>query len=235
MTTFGNSLRTAREAKGLTISQIAESTHITSAILQGLENGDFSAIPAPIYGRGFVKLYCEAVDLDPTPMIAAFMDEFNSEPAATAPQQSVLSPNIAEPPPVEPEPSSAPMPPPATDLPVDKAPPSECTQPSLDFSRYSSPTADETSIPDNHIPLPWGRWLVIIIIAVLVIWGGLVAMKALYRATSENETAIENEDLHAAKTAETVNPKKAATPVPVSRPKRTPQDIPPLYVDQKFN
>ena len=77
MIEFGKSLRTAREAKGLTIAQIAESTHIAPTTINELETEDFSRIAAPIYGRGFVKLYCEAVGLDSKAYVAEFMDIYN--------------------------------------------------------------------------------------------------------------------------------------------------------------
>ena len=73
---FGKSLREAREAKGYTVAQIAETTHIMPSVIEGLENEDFSRIAAPIYGRGFVKLYCEAVGLEPKPMVDEFMNFF---------------------------------------------------------------------------------------------------------------------------------------------------------------
>lgn len=77
MIEFGKTLKDAREAKGYTISQIADMTRMMSSIVEGLENEDFSRIAAPIYGRGFVKLYCEAVGLDPKPLVAEFMEIFN--------------------------------------------------------------------------------------------------------------------------------------------------------------
>ena len=77
MMTFGKSLREAREAKGLTIAQVAETTHMTPGTVAELENEDFSRIAAPIYGRGFVKLYCSAVGLDPKPFLDEFMEILN--------------------------------------------------------------------------------------------------------------------------------------------------------------
>ena len=77
MIEFGETLRKAREARGLTTGQVADSTHMMVQMVEDLENEDFSKIAAPIYGRGFVKLYCEAVGLDPKPLIAEFMDIFN--------------------------------------------------------------------------------------------------------------------------------------------------------------
>lgn len=74
---LGSTLRTARESHGLTTSELAARTHMLVQIVEGLENEDFRRIPAPIYGRGFVKLYCEAVGLDPKPLQVEFMDLFN--------------------------------------------------------------------------------------------------------------------------------------------------------------
>lgn len=73
MIAFGKTLREAREAKGLTTNQLAETTKLLVQIVEDLEIENFNRIPAPIYGRGFVKLYCEAVDLDPKPLIEEFM------------------------------------------------------------------------------------------------------------------------------------------------------------------
>ena len=57
MIEFGKTLRQAREAKGLTVDDIAKATHMMARQIEALENEDFSGFAAPIYGRGFVKLY----------------------------------------------------------------------------------------------------------------------------------------------------------------------------------
>jgi cytoskeletal protein RodZ len=77
MIEFGKTLRLAREAKGYSVSQLAEMTRMIHQTIEDLENENFTRIAAPIYGRGFVKLYCEAVGLDPKPMIAEFMEIFS--------------------------------------------------------------------------------------------------------------------------------------------------------------
>ena len=104
---FGQILREARETKGYTVSQLAEMTHLKSSVVEGLENEDFSMIAAPIYGRGFVKLYCEAVGLDPKPLVAEFMEILNGnreprikERPAAAPVESA-APAAPEPPPAD--------------------------------------------------------------------------------------------------------------------------------------
>ena len=125
MIEFGNSLRAAREAKGYTIGQIAETTHMAPTTIRELENEDFTRIAAPIYGRGFVKLYCEAVGLDPKPFVAEFMEIYNGNRETAIRERSVAhesEPPAAPPPAPEPidEPPPAPepiaAPPPAPEL-----------------------------------------------------------------------------------------------------------------------
>lgn len=77
MIEFGKTLRAAREAKGLSVAQLAEMTHMTPARVEELETENFTSIPAAIYGRGFVRLYCSAVGLDPKPLSDEFTEIFN--------------------------------------------------------------------------------------------------------------------------------------------------------------
>ena len=74
MTEFGKTLREAREAKGYTVSQLADITRVMRQIIEDMEEERFTRIAAPIYGRGFVKLCCEALGIDPKPMVAAYME-----------------------------------------------------------------------------------------------------------------------------------------------------------------
>ncbi len=118
---LGSTLKSAREAKGLTASQIAAKTHILVQTVEGLETGDYSSIPAPFYGRGFVKLYAECVGLDPKPLQAEFMEILNGrQPTDTPPPQppppppGAVPPKAVPPPPApartEPEPAVGPEP-----------------------------------------------------------------------------------------------------------------------------
>ncbi len=112
MSSLGQTLRQAREAKGLSQSKVAAETRILVQIINDIENEDFHSIAAPIYGRGFVRLFAECVGLDPQPLIREFMDIYAGRraptvhvreiPAETAPP----APQPIPPPPPEPEPSS---------------------------------------------------------------------------------------------------------------------------------
>ena len=77
---FGATIRRARESRGITTSQLAAQTRILVQTIEDMEQNKFKRIPAPIYGRGFVKLICECLDLDPVTMVPAFMSAYNGEP-----------------------------------------------------------------------------------------------------------------------------------------------------------
>ena len=64
MITAGERLRTAREALGLSLEDVATSTRIPTRHLTSLETGDFARLPAPTYSVGFAKSYAGAVGLD---------------------------------------------------------------------------------------------------------------------------------------------------------------------------
>lgn len=66
---LGQILREARESKGMTIAEAAEATRILFPVIEGLETEDFRRIAAPIYGRGFIKIYAEVLGLDPNPLL----------------------------------------------------------------------------------------------------------------------------------------------------------------------
>ena len=70
---LGQQLHEARLARKETASQVAAATRMKVQIIEALETEDFSKIPAPIYGRGFIKLYAEHVGQDPQPMIQEYM------------------------------------------------------------------------------------------------------------------------------------------------------------------
>ncbi len=64
MSTVAEQLRLAREAKQLTVEQVAEMTKIRTDHLRALEEGNFAVFSAPIYIRGSVKNYAAALKLE---------------------------------------------------------------------------------------------------------------------------------------------------------------------------
>lgn len=61
---LGEKLQQAREERGISISEVAEQTRISSHYLEGIEADDYSALPGGIFNKGFVKSYAKYVGLD---------------------------------------------------------------------------------------------------------------------------------------------------------------------------
>lgn len=76
MATLGDTLRTAREAKGTTCSEAAAATRIKIQHIEALESNDYSSIAAPAYAKGFIKLYGEYLGIDPKPLIQEYVDQY---------------------------------------------------------------------------------------------------------------------------------------------------------------
>lgn len=62
--TAGARLREAREAKSLSLEDVAAQTRIPRRHLEAIELGDWDKLPAPTYTVGFAKSYATAVGLD---------------------------------------------------------------------------------------------------------------------------------------------------------------------------
>ena len=75
MSTVAQQLRSAREAHGLTIYQVAEITKIRTDHVRALEEGNYEAFSATVYIRGFVRTYGNLVKLD----VPALMNALDSE------------------------------------------------------------------------------------------------------------------------------------------------------------
>jgi cytoskeletal protein RodZ len=75
MSTVAQQLRTAREAHGLTVYQVAEITKIRTDHVRALEDGNYDAFSAPVYIRGFVRTYANLLKLD----VPALMGSLDAE------------------------------------------------------------------------------------------------------------------------------------------------------------
>jgi cytoskeleton protein RodZ len=73
MSALGGTFRTARESQGLTLSEVAERTHIRSPYLEAMEAEDWDVIGPPVYVRGFIRSYARALGLDSTAAVDAYV------------------------------------------------------------------------------------------------------------------------------------------------------------------
>ncbi|MDB5800274.1 MAG: helix-turn-helix protein [Rhodocyclales bacterium] len=58
-------LREAREARGLTIIEVAQHLKLTPRQVEAMEAGDLAHLPGPAFARGFVRNYARFLQLDP--------------------------------------------------------------------------------------------------------------------------------------------------------------------------
>jgi transcriptional regulator with XRE-family HTH domain len=80
---FGARLKTAREARGVSLRRIANVTKISIPALEALERNDISKLPGGIFTRAFVRSYAAEVGLDPEETVHGFITSF--------PQDSVVA------------------------------------------------------------------------------------------------------------------------------------------------
>jgi cytoskeletal protein RodZ len=93
----GKILREARQARELTIEQVAETTYIRQHYLLAMEAGDFAALPSPVQMRGFLRAYADFLDIEAEPLLKAM--EIGPIPTLVSPPEEV--------PPVPDEPKTA--------------------------------------------------------------------------------------------------------------------------------
>ncbi len=79
MPTVAEQLRASREAKSLTIHQVAEVTKIRTDHLRALEEGNFDVFTAPVYIKGFTRSYATLLKLD----VPRVMEQLEAELSQT--------------------------------------------------------------------------------------------------------------------------------------------------------
>jgi transcriptional regulator with XRE-family HTH domain len=94
---FGEFLRQHREARHVSIHEIAGRTKILASRLEALERGDVRLWPAGIYRRAIVRDYASAIGLDPDDVVKEFMKLFpvpepNPTPAPPPQARRVFAP-----------------------------------------------------------------------------------------------------------------------------------------------
>ncbi|MEZ5306593.1 MAG: helix-turn-helix domain-containing protein [Pyrinomonadaceae bacterium] len=61
---LGEKLRQAREARDITISEVAEQTRISALYLEAIEKDDYRTLPGGIFNKGFVKSFAKYVGVE---------------------------------------------------------------------------------------------------------------------------------------------------------------------------
>ena len=239
MIEFGSTLRAAREAKGLSTRQLADKTHLLAQQIEALEREDFSRIAAPIYGRGFVKLCCEVLEIEAKPLVDAFMDIYSGNRPPTirmrentniesiaAASEEIKEPEVNEP--KAPEPVELPFTleaEPIAAKPVHTPPPERA--PAFERpqgpSRYATPQPIDYGTSSFKIPPVVWRIGVIVVVAGIFLWLAISGIKAIYSASMAGPAK-----------PTTVTSSIEASDAPQQNKKpvaRTPMKINPLFID----
>lgn len=68
----GSLLKQAREAKGMTVADIAAELHLDIKTVEALDADNADKLPAPIFVRGYIKSYARRVGLDEHQVLSAY-------------------------------------------------------------------------------------------------------------------------------------------------------------------
>lgn len=96
---LGAQLQNARTARGLELADVAELTHVRREYLRALEEGRYGDLPEDVYTRNFVKLYAQAVGLDPEATLTAYQSERRHAGGLTTLEMRLEKERRGEPPP----------------------------------------------------------------------------------------------------------------------------------------
>ena len=90
----GDTLRQARERRGLTIADVAGETSIREAYLEAIEKGNYDELPGDVYAKGFIRNYSKFLQIDGD----ALLQEYAAERNIVKEVQPVDAPQAPEPP-----------------------------------------------------------------------------------------------------------------------------------------
>ncbi len=80
MESVGQRLRAARESRAMSASEAAAALNTKIQVIEDLEADCFEKMAAPIYVRGFIRLYAELLGLDPQSLLSVYMEQTNLPP-----------------------------------------------------------------------------------------------------------------------------------------------------------
>jgi cytoskeleton protein RodZ len=68
----GETLRATRVKLGLEPDNVAQILHLSISQIEALENNDFDRLPGATYVRGYLRSYCQLLNIDAAPILKAF-------------------------------------------------------------------------------------------------------------------------------------------------------------------
>lgn len=68
----GALLKAAREARGLSVEQMAERSHLTKNVIRGIESDEYEGLASLGFVRGYLKLYAKKLEVDEASVLGPF-------------------------------------------------------------------------------------------------------------------------------------------------------------------
>ncbi len=85
----GRVLTEVREARGLSVPEVAAQLRLSVRQVEALEADDFDRLPGITFLRGFVRNYAKLLQIDPAPLLAACPSAQPEAPAIAAPSRDI--------------------------------------------------------------------------------------------------------------------------------------------------
>ena len=85
---LGEKLRQAREARDITISEVAEQTRISPLYIESIENDDYRTLPGGIFNKGFVKSFAKYVGVDEQEALQDYSQMIAEQQSVQTPEDS---------------------------------------------------------------------------------------------------------------------------------------------------
>ncbi|MCA1809057.1 MAG: helix-turn-helix domain-containing protein [Kiritimatiellia bacterium] len=78
MESIGQTLKAARECSNFSVADVATAIKAKKSFVNAIETDRFNDLIAPVYAKGFIKLYAEHVGLDPGPLLQLYNEAPNA-------------------------------------------------------------------------------------------------------------------------------------------------------------
>ncbi len=79
MATLGQQLKQAREARGISLHEISDSTHIGIRFLQAIENDAYDVLPGGVFNRAFVRKFARVVGFDEEQAVNLYEEQLQEQ------------------------------------------------------------------------------------------------------------------------------------------------------------
>jgi cytoskeleton protein RodZ len=177
MASLGQELREEREARNISIEEIASATKIVPRYLEALEADRLDQMPGGFFIRGIIRTYARSVGLDPEEVLNRYKAAGLLEPAA--PERKVF-PRFAPKAPPRPEPAEtvtpvvpaepAPAIEPAPAAALEAPPDIEKASPTVHFEEAPKPRLSEAA-RKRLLAWTWrGLAAVLLVAVIIVVW-----------------------------------------------------------------